>query len=115
MWTDLQAHFGQQPIRQSYRLKSHRPIPDRSGAHRMTFQAAQEATFTNTFKRLEKLYDDHLSTHRDLPQATQQADRLIQGKRMRVLCHVTDLSQAKILGFGCGTDRLLGFMKQECD
>lgn len=80
----------------------------------MTFQTAQEATFTKTLERLEKLYDDHLSAHGDSPQATQQADRQTQEQRMRVLCQVTDLRQAKILDFGCGTGHLLTFMRQEC-
>ncbi len=76
--------------------------------------ASNDASFSETFERLEQLYDECLREHGDSPQATQQADRLTQEQRMRVLCQVTDLRQAKVLDFGCGTGHLLDFMREEC-
>ncbi len=70
--------------------------------------------FLDTFKIIERMYDASLAMHGDSPQATQQADIATQEQRMRVLCQVAELSEAKVLDFGCGTGHLLDFMRTEC-
>jgi SAM-dependent methyltransferase len=113
-WSTCKADLDWLLINQRTVQKPAIQLPDHPGVHRMTIQTEQEVTFTETFERLEKLYDNHLNTYGDSPQATQQADRQTQEQRMRMLCQVKNLHQAKVLDFGCGTGHLLKFMRQEC-
>jgi SAM-dependent methyltransferase len=76
-------------------------------------QTRHNEQFTVTFARLEHIYNESVRKHGDSPQATQQTDRDTQEQRMRVLCQVADLKDAKILDFGCGTGYLLDFMQKE--
>lgn len=63
-------------------------------------------------QRLGAHYGQLLAEHGDSPAAAQWADRETQEERFRILAGVGDISQAKILDFGCGTGHLLAYLRR---
>ncbi|MEM7600817.1 MAG: class I SAM-dependent methyltransferase [Verrucomicrobiota bacterium] len=71
--------------------------------------------FSETIKHLEDRYSKLLSENGDGPGAVEQSDQETQEQRMRTLCYIGDLKNAKVLDFGCGTGHLLSVLRNEFD
>jgi len=70
-----------------------------------------EHPFASDFAVLSRHYSQLLHKYGDGPSAVQQRDRTTQEGRMAILAQVGELSNAKVLDFGCGTGHLLTWLK----
>lgn len=71
--------------------------------------------FSEVVTKLEREYTRLADKFGDSPEATQQADRITQERRMLKLLEVGDVSKSRILDFGCGTGQLLAVIRNSVD
>jgi SAM-dependent methyltransferase len=62
-------------------------------------------------QELSEHYRQLLLRHGDTAEAAQWGDRLTQEKRFAILVEIANLSQSRILDFGCGTGHLATYLK----
>lgn len=72
--------------------------------------------FAGDFATLTKHYSELLATHGDSPEAVQYRGVASHEYRFQILAEVApDLRTSRVLDFGCGTARLLDFLKARHD
>jgi SAM-dependent methyltransferase len=71
--------------------------------------------FTDELRRLANHYGELFRQHGDAPAAAQWRDQESQEKRFEILAQIADLREAKVLDFGCGTARLLSYLRRTRD
>lgn len=80
----------------------------------MTTESSQPShSFASDFAALSSHYGRLLAEHGDSPQAVQYRDTLSHERRFEVLAQAGDLRTARVLDFGCGTGRLLEYLRRQ--
>ena len=71
--------------------------------------------FSDSISKVAEMFSERYRKYGDRPECAEHSDLDSQERRMRFVCEVADLRDAKVLDFGCATGHMLTFLKREFD